>query len=87
MHVYNRDGLFDATDPFALYPHLKVDNDASHAFYLGVELARAQIAWQLNKRYVQDQELEWGVASRSSEALSKTAHREASLKEKLNKSK
>jgi hypothetical protein len=27
-----------------------------------VELARAQIAWQLGKRYVQDQPLTWGAA-------------------------
>lgn len=85
MHIYNRDGLFENTDPFALYPHLKVDDDASHAFYLGVELARAQIAWQLKKRYVQDQELEWGVTGVLRRDVPKTAHREASLKEKRNK--
>ncbi|HEY9211175.1 MAG TPA: DUF6513 domain-containing protein [Methylotenera sp.] len=85
MHIYNRDGLFEHTDPFALYPHLKVDDDASHAFYLGVELARAQIAWQLKKRYVQDQELDWGAASEAQNKIAKTAHREASLKEKRNK--
>jgi dihydropteroate synthase-like protein len=86
MHIYNRDGLFEHTDPFALYPHLKVDDDDSHAFYLGVELARAQIAWQLKKRYVQDQELDWGAASEAQNKIAKTAHREASLKEKRNKS-
>ena len=64
IHVYNRDGRQCATDPFALYPGLGVDGDASHAFYLGVELGRAQIAWQLGKRYLQDHELEWGVAAR-----------------------
>lgn len=85
MYIYNRDGLFEHTDPFALYPHLKVDEDASHAFYLGVELARAQIAWQLKKRYVQDQELDWGAASEAQNKIAKTAHREASLKEKRNK--
>ena len=31
-------------------------------FYLGVELARAQIAFQLVKDYDQDNELDWGVA-------------------------
>lgn len=81
MHIYNRDGIFQSTDPFALYPHLKVDNDASHAFYLGVELARAQIAWQLGKRYAQDQELDWGI-NPAQESTQKTAHREASIKEK-----
>ena len=85
LHIYNRDGLFEHTDPFGLYPHLKVDDDASHAFYLGVELARAQIAWQLKKRYVQDQELDWGAASEAQNKIAKTAHREASLKEKRNK--
>ncbi len=79
LHVYNRDGLHQATDPFALYPQLGVENDASHAFYLGVELARAQIAWQLNKRYVQDQALEWGVSAAPSQPEAKIAHREAAL--------
>ena len=65
LHVYNRDGHRLATDPFELWPGLGVDDDASHAFYLGVELGRAQIAWQLGKRYLQDNELEWGVANRS----------------------
>ncbi len=60
MHIFNRDGLHTAEDPFALYPKLGVETDGGHAFYLGVELARAQIAWQLGKRYTQDQPLEWG---------------------------
>ena len=61
LHVYNRDGLRTATDPFKLLPTLGVEQDGAHAFYLGVELARAHIAWQLGKRYVQDRELEWGA--------------------------
>ena len=60
IQIYNRDGLRSAVDPYDLYPQLGVENDAPHAFYLGLELARAQIAWQLGKRYVQDQELDWG---------------------------
>lgn len=63
IHVYNRDGFHTANDPFALFPDLKLERDGSHAFYLGVELARAQIGWQLGKRYTQDQELNWGVAT------------------------
>lgn len=62
LHVYNRDGMRLAQDAFELWPQLGLDNDAAHAFYMGVELARAQIAWQLGKRYVQDQPLDWGVA-------------------------
>ena len=82
MHIYNRDGLFTDIDPFGLYPHLKVDDDASHAFYLGVELARAQIAWQLKKRYQQDEELEWGCNTVEKSPEARVAHRDASLKEK-----
>lgn len=87
IHVYNRDGLQLEQDPFQLYPHLGVENDASHAFYLGVELARAQIAWQLKKRYVQDEELQFGVASQVQNKQPKKAHREASIQEKKHQSK
>jgi len=87
VHIYNRDGLFQDTDPFKLYPHLKVGNDASHAFYLGVELARAQIAWQLKKRYRQDEELQWGCNTTKKEEAGRVAHRQASLKEKHKKEK
>ena len=34
--------------------------DASHAFYLGYEMAKANIALQLGKQYEQDQALNWG---------------------------
>ena len=60
IHLYNRDGMRVETDPFAFWPHLELQADGAHAFYLGVELARAQIAWQLGKRYSQDEELAWG---------------------------
>jgi dihydropteroate synthase len=62
IHIFNRDGLSVATDPYQLYPDLDIERDGAHAFYLGVELARAQIAWQLGKRYSQDEELDWGCA-------------------------
>ena len=62
LHVYNRDGIRTGTRAFDLWPRLGLEHDASHAFYMGVELAHAQIAWQLGKRYVQDQPLDWGAA-------------------------
>jgi len=62
IHVFNRDGELLATDPYDIFPHLAVEDDPAHAFYLGMELARAQIAWQLGKRYNQDEELDWGCA-------------------------
>ena len=62
IHVYNRDGLRTATDAFELFPTLGVEQDGAHAFYLGIELARAEIAWALGKRYTQDEPLDWGCA-------------------------
>ncbi len=67
IHIYNRDGLHTGSEPFELFQHLDLDGDTGHAFYLGTEMARAQIAWQLGKRYVQDQELNWGCASEQTE--------------------
>jgi len=64
IHTYNRDGIHTTTDPYEIYPKLNVEEDGGHAFYLGVEHARAQIAWQLGKRYEQDEELNWGVVTR-----------------------
>ena len=62
LHVYNRDGLRLGQGAFELWPQLGLENDAAHAFYMGVELANAEIAWKLGKRYVQDQPLDWGCA-------------------------
>ena len=62
IHIYNRKGHRIAKDPFELFPQLGVESDGSHAFYLGAETTKAEIAWMLGKRYVQDQKLRWGVA-------------------------
>ncbi|MDD5214546.1 MAG: DUF6513 domain-containing protein [Methylococcales bacterium] len=68
VHIFNRDGFHSATDPFELFPKLGVANDGGHAFYLGVELARAEIAQKLGKRFNQDQALDWGCAVDSKES-------------------
>jgi dihydropteroate synthase-like protein len=62
VHVYNRDGHHVLTDAMSAFPKLKLEADGAHAFYMGAELARAELAWQLGKRYVQDQPLDWGCA-------------------------
>jgi dihydropteroate synthase-like protein len=62
IHVFNRAGHYRGTDPFTFWPLLDLQNDGAHAFYLGVELARAHTAWQLGKRYAQDDDLRWGAA-------------------------
>jgi dihydropteroate synthase len=74
IHLYNRDGHHVARDAFALYPKLGVAADGAHAFYLGAELMKAQIAFELGKRYVQDEPLDWGVTVRRAPA-DRTAHR------------
>jgi len=72
IHIYNRNGHHVATDAFSLFPKLGVERDAPHAFYLGAELMKAEIAWRLGKRYVQDEPLDWGVAvDRDSEDLTR----------------
>lgn len=68
VHIFNRDGFHSAIDPFELFPKLGVESDGGHAFYLGVELARAEIAQKLGKRFNQDQALDWGCAVDSAES-------------------
>jgi dihydropteroate synthase-like protein len=63
IHVYNRAGHFVAADAFALFDKLGVETDGPHAFYLGAELTKAEIAFQLGKRYAQDEPLDWGCAT------------------------
>jgi hypothetical protein len=63
LHVYSRQGYQVVTDPFAAFPKLGVEGDGAHAFYLGYELAKAEIAWQLGKRYAQDNPFDWGIAA------------------------
>ncbi|MQT11506.1 dihydropteroate synthase [Rhizobiales bacterium Sp-1] len=63
IHIYNRDLHAVVTDPFAVFEALNVGADGAHAFYLGAELARAEIAFRLGKRYAQDEPLDWGVAA------------------------
>jgi dihydropteroate synthase-like protein len=63
IHVYNRAGHFVSEDAFALFDKLGVETDGAHAFYLGAELMKAEIAFQLGKRYAQDEPLDWGCAT------------------------
>jgi dihydropteroate synthase-like protein len=62
IHVYNRRRHEIAQDAFSLFARLGVERDGAHAFYLGAELMRAEIAWRLGKRYAQDEPLDWGCA-------------------------
>jgi dihydropteroate synthase-like protein len=63
IHVYNRAGHFVSQDAFALFDKLGVETDGAHAFYLGAELMKAEIAFRLGKRYAQDEPLDWGCGA------------------------
>lgn len=63
IHVFNRDGHYIGRDALSLFPKLGVEADGAHAFYLGTELAKAEIAFALGKRYTQDEPLDWGCAA------------------------
>ncbi|MBZ9810517.1 DUF6513 domain-containing protein [Mesorhizobium sp. BR1-1-9] len=63
IHILNGKGHAVAKDAFEFFAGLGVETDGAHAFYLGAELTKAEIAWRLGKRYVQDEPLAWGVAA------------------------
>lgn len=59
IHVLSAGTHIAGEDPLELFPAMGVE-DASHAFYLGWEMAKAATALQLGKSYVQDEALRWG---------------------------
>ena len=63
IHAMNRQVHAAARDPFELFDQLGV-TDASHAFYLGYEMAKAVTAMTLGKGYTQDEALRWGMLTR-----------------------
>ncbi len=74
IHLYNRDGHYVARDAMSLFVRLGVEKEGAHAFYLGGELMKAEIAWRLGKRYTQDSPLDWGCAvDRAAEDLTRLA--------------
>jgi dihydropteroate synthase len=57
--VLNRDLFIRGTDIQEIFAQLGVD-EATHAFYLGKELAKAKLAITLGKSYRQEGSLSWG---------------------------
>jgi dihydropteroate synthase-like protein len=67
LHLINRDGHWQGDDPFELFDQFLAAGeriDATHAFYLGYELAKAVTALSLGKQYTQDEPLRWGFLTR-----------------------
>jgi dihydropteroate synthase-like protein len=74
LHVLTAGVHLQGDDPFDLFEKLLQQSarpiDASHAFYLGYELAKAATALTLGKTYRQDEALTWGFLTRE-----ETSHR------------
>jgi dihydropteroate synthase-like protein len=70
LHVINGDMHLRGNDPFGLFEEMqrRTPIDASHAFYLGYEMAKAITALTLGKNYVQDQALRWGFLTVSEQS-------------------
>ena len=65
IHLMNRDGHWMGDKPFELFAgalEASPEIGPSHAFYLGYEIARAEISRLLGKQYNQDEEIRWGLA-------------------------
>ena len=73
LHLVSAGLHLSNEDPFLLFEQLMqgegqqdppTNVDASHAFYLGYEMAKAMTAATLSKQYQQDQSLDWGYLTR-----------------------
>ena len=65
LHVMNSRGHWQGDAPFERFATALRANpniDAGHAFYLGYEMARAEMARMLGKEYRQDEGLGFGLA-------------------------
>ena len=81
LHLLSANLHLTGQDPFQLFEELlrhdPVNMDPSHAFYLGYEFSKAVTALTLNKKYSQDESLDWGYLTvpEASHRLSRSAAR------------
>jgi len=64
LHLMNRGRHVSGENPFAVFAEVLQGQsvDAGHAFYLGYEMARAEVCRLLGKQYRQDEPIDFGVA-------------------------
>lgn len=60
IYVFNRDLFVYGTNIREIFAGLDLEEDGAHAFYIGRELMKAQIALRLGKKYHQGEPLDWG---------------------------
>jgi len=60
IFVFNSERFVKDTDVRAIFPRLGLEDDASHSFYMGRELMKADLARRLGKKYIQGEPLHWG---------------------------
>ena len=85
LHLMNRHGHWHGHDVFRLFEQAAASSaaattptlEASHAFYLGYELARAEIALHLGKQYTQDEPVQWGLLGPTRASSTAALHGEA----------
>lgn len=69
VHAISAGQHLSDADPFLLFEKLQAAAarplDASHAFYLGYEMAKAATALTLGKEYRQDEALDWGFLTQA----------------------
>jgi dihydropteroate synthase len=67
IFVFNSERFVKDTNIRALFPRLGIEDDASHAFYMGRELMKADLARRLGKKYIQGEPLHWGYLTYAEE--------------------
>lgn len=67
LHLMNGRQYVQGSDAFDLFKAVLEQQAITpdHAFYLGHELAKAQIALVLGKNYIQDETLQWGLLTKA----------------------
>ena len=84
IYAFNADVFVKGADAQDVFDQLSID-EATHAFYLGKELMKAQIALALGKNYRQEAPLNWGyltVPERRHERVKLTARKRKSKADK-----
>ncbi len=81
LHLMNRHGHWHGSSPFSVFAAAMRSQpqpiDPSHAFYLGYELARAELAIHLGKQYEQDEPMRWGLLGPLNASSTVAHHRAA----------